>query len=114
VILEMSMLLQRFLLASCGEQARGPKTVVGISFKGPFVRNEVRPANRMGFPAGSSGSSRWGLQTVFFRGSKVTGALSDRIKAETNFAEVSGLVLPQDKVYRVRRSAGLIILMWIL
>jgi hypothetical protein len=40
--------------------------------------------------------------------------LSDRIQAETNFAKVSGLVLPQDKVYRVRRSAGLIILMWIL
>jgi hypothetical protein len=91
VILEMSIFLQRFLLASCGEQARGPKTVVGISFRGPFVRNEVRPANRMGFPAGSSGSSRWGLQIVFFsRLESDRRTLSDRIQAETNFAEAAG------------------------
>ena len=96
MILEMSMLLQRFLLARCGKQAREKKTVVGTSSRGPFVRNGVRP--------GVPGSSRWELQTGFF--SKLESdrrALSDRIQVETNFAEVSGLVPPQDKVYRVRR-----------
>jgi len=66
VILEMSIFLQRFLLASCGEQARGPKTVVGFSCRGPFVRNEIRPANRMGFPDGSSRQFALGVTNGFF------------------------------------------------
>jgi hypothetical protein len=70
VILEMSMLLQRFLLASCGEQARGPKTVVGISFRGPFVRNEVRPANRMGFRPGVPAVHAGGYKRFFFEALK--------------------------------------------